>query len=238
MSTALVACAALTGCAGPRPPASGTADRLTPLASEWAEFALPGKRRTTYVTAIEDGRRIVHAHAFSSASMLRRTVRIHPHDIAGIEFSWRASSLIDDADLGRADSSDSPVRIVLAFDGDTGRLSNRNRMLFDLAHALTGEPPPFATLMYVWDNRAGPETLIHSARTDRVRKIVVQSGGEACGRWLHYRRDVLADYRRAFGEEPGMLIGVALMTDTDNTQSTVAASYGEVRVLRTDGQAH
>lgn len=213
-------------------------ERSAAGSSPWAEFALPGKRRTTYVADVEEGRQVVHAHASSSASMLRRSLRVHPQDIAGIEFSWRAMSLIPDADFSQADAADSPVRIVLAFDGDRGRLSNRNRMLFDLAQALTGEPPPFATLMYVWDNRAATETLFHSARTDRVRKIVVQSGTEGCGRWLHYRRDVVADYRRAFGEDPGALIGVALMSDTDNTQSTVHASYGEVRVLRADGQAH
>ncbi|MES1161720.1 MAG: DUF3047 domain-containing protein, partial [Rhizobacter sp.] len=152
-----------------------------------------------------------------------------------VQFSWRIASLIPTADLTDADHSDSPVRLVFAFDGDHDRLSARNRMLFDLAQAVTGEAPPFATLMYVWDNHLAREAVIPSARTDRIRKIVLESGDRQCGRWLHYERDLVADYRRAFGEDPGALIGVALMTDADNTASRAAGSYGAVRLLDRDG---
>jgi hypothetical protein len=204
----------------------------------WTEFALPGKRSTRYVLAWEDGRRVVRARADASASMLRRRVRVDPVHLGSIEFSWRVSTLIDGADLNDADVSDSPVRLVLAFEGDHARLSARNRLVFDLAQAVSGEAPPFATLMYVWDNQAAPETVIRSRRTDRVRKIVLESGPERRDRWLHYRRDVVADFRRAFAEEPGALIGVALMTDADNTRTRAEGSYGEVRLLAPDGRLH
>lgn len=233
-TTALtVALSVLTACAIAPPPGppTGTGTDASAMPG-WTDVALPGKRKTIYFPAIEDGRRIVRARAESSASLLRQRVRVEPRELAGVEFSWRAASLIADADLTDVDASDSPVRIVLAFDGDHARLSARNRLAFELAHALTGEAPPFATLIYVWDNKAARETVVHSGRTDRIRKIVVESGAERRGRWLHYRRDIVADYRRAFGEDPGALIGIALMTDTDNTRSTIEASYGAVRLLR------
>ncbi len=202
----------------------------------WQDYPLPGKRRTTYLPQRSGDRIIVRAQAEASASMFRRQTRIESSLLSGVQFSWRTASLIEHADLSQADVSDSPVSIVLAFDGDHGRLSARNRMLFDLAQALMGEPPPYATLMYVWDNRAAPESVILSPRTDRVRKIVVESGPSRVGQWLQYERDVLADYRRAFGEEPGALIGVALMTDADNTASRASADYGEVRLMSRDGK--
>ena len=202
----------------------------------WREFVLPGKRSTRYRLSWDEGRRVVHAQADASASMLRRPVRIERGQIGSVEFSWQVPALIASADLTDADASDSPVRIVLAFEGDHQRLSARNRMLFDLAQAVTGETPPYATLMYVWDNRVAPGTVLSSHRTDRVRKIVLESGAERCGRWLHYRRDVAADFRRAFGEEPGTLVGVGLMTDTDNTRTRIDASYGEVWLRSPDGR--
>jgi len=201
----------------------------------WVDVALPGKRLTCYQSAWEDGRPVVLARADASASLLRRSVRVEPGQLGKVQFSWRIASLIPTADLTDADHSDSPVRLVFAFDGDHARLSMRNRMLFDLAEAVTGEAPPFATLMYVWDNHLAREMVIPSARTDRVRKIVLESGDRQCGRWLHYERDLVADYRRAFGEDPGALIGVALMTDADNTASRAAGSYGAVRLLDRDG---
>jgi hypothetical protein len=47
--------------------------------------------------------------------------------------------------------------------------------------------------------------------------------------WRRYERDVRADYEKAFGEAPGPLVGVAIMTDSDNTRSNVRAWYGDIR---------
>ncbi|WP_298828791.1 DUF3047 domain-containing protein [uncultured Piscinibacter sp.] len=201
----------------------------------WQDLRLPGKRSTVYRTQRDGDRIVVHAEADGSASMLRRQVRIDAAQPLRVQFSWRVARLIEQADLGDADASDSPARLVFAFDGDHARLSQRNRMLFELAQALTGESPPYATLMYAWDPRAVAGSVISAPRSDRVRKIVLESGTARVGQWLHYERDLQADFRRAFGEDPGTLIGVALMTDADNTASRSAASYGEVRLIGRDG---
>jgi len=48
--------------------------------------------------------------------------------------------------------------------------------------------------------------------------------------WLMYERKIKTDYENAFGEAPGALIGIGLMTDSDNTQSQVQAWYGAIQV--------
>lgn len=222
----------LAGCAAP--PAAPAPAGIDGLAG-WSEFALPGKRRTRYLAVRDGAQLVVQAEADASASMLRRPAQIDPSRLGKVQFSWRIEDLIAGADLGVAECSDSPVRVVFAFDGDRSTLSLRNRAVFELAETLTGEPPPYATLMYVWDNQAATETLFHGHRTDRVRKIVVESGAAHRGQWLHYERDLVADFQRAFGEAPGRLIGVALMTDADNTGSRATGRYGEVRLIGRDG---
>lgn len=223
----------LAGCA------SLNVDDTTPAVqppSGWSEFVLPGKRRTHYLADQEDGRPVVRAVAEASASMLRRPLQLDPAQVAGVEFSWRVDEAIAEADLAVAERSDSPVRVLFAFDGDHSRLSLRNRTVFELAETLTGEPPPYATLMYVWDNRAAPGSMFHGHRTDRVRKIVLESGPARRGQWLRYQRDLVADFRHAFGEDPGRLIGVAYMSDADNTGARARARYGEVWLIGRDGQ--
>jgi hypothetical protein len=113
----------------------------------------------------------------------------------------------------------------------------RNRLQFDLVQTLTGEAPPFATLMYVWDANAAPETVIISARSDRIRKIVVGSGKQGLGSWQRLRRDVRADFQKAFGEAPGTLTSMAMMTDGDNTGSRAEACYGSILLLDSAQQA-
>lgn len=180
-----------------------------------------------------DGRDAVLAVADSSVSMLRNTLRIPAQDLQKVRFSWKVPQLIENADVALRESSDSPVRIMLAFEGDRDKLSTKNSMLSELSRALTGEELPYASLMYVWSNKHPLGTVIHDPRTDRLRKIVVESGSQNLGQWLDYERDIKADFERAFGESPGALIGMALMTDSDNTRSKTKAYYGPLS-LSTD----
>jgi hypothetical protein len=84
--------------------------------------------------------------------------------------------------------------------------------------------------MYVWESSAPVGTVIIDGRSDRVRKIVVDSGAAHLRGWRDHRRDLVADFRLAFGEDPGPLTAIALMTDSDNTRSRAEAWYGPVTV--------
>ena len=106
----------------------------------------------------------------------------------------------------------------------------KNAMLSELSHAVTGEPMPYATLMHVWCNHRPVDAVIENPRTGRIRKIVVESGSECLNQWLMYERNIRLDYENAFDEPPGALIGVGLMTDSDNTQSQVQAWYGAIQL--------
>lgn len=236
--------AGLIGCSSP-PQAPAAPSLAQPNGTPWAQSSqseglpttawqthrFPGKSETVFSYQRQDGRDAMLAQADASASLLRQVVRVPPEQLGRLSFSWKVPALINEADMTRRDMDDSPVRVLLAFDGDRSRLSTRNAMMSELARALTGEDMPFATIMYVWSNSLPPETVLPSPRTDRIRKIVLESGPSQLGRWLSYERDIRADYERCYGEPPGALIGVAIMTDTDNTQSQSQAWYGPVRLL-------
>lgn len=46
--------------------------------------------------------------------------------------------------------------------------------------------------------------------------------------WVTETRNVYEDYKRAFGKDPPMISGVAIMTDTDNTGESATAHYGDI----------
>ena len=198
--------------------------------SQWEKLVLPGKPRTNYKLERQPQGYALQAQADASASMLRQRVRIAPERLGRVSFDWQVERLIPGADMGQRDTEDSPVRLILVFEGDRQQFSPKNAMLSELSHSLTGEPMPYATLMYVWCNQCPPESVIVNPRTDRIRKLAVESGPGRVGQWLSYSRDIRADFEKAFGEAPGALLGVGLMTDTDNTRSTTRAWYGQVRL--------
>ena len=217
---ALAACAGLTACAVAPPAAHPIGD--------WHAVSLPGKEGTRYTSVVKDGRHAIEALSENSASMLRRHVRRPSHEVGEVSFSWWVDDLVHDGNVAVASREDSPARVLFAFQGDISTLPVRTRALFDLAEAVTGERPPFATLMYVWDATAPVGSIIINPRSDRIRKIVVDSGPRHLRRWREHRRDLVADYRLAFGEDPGALSAIALMTDSDNTASRASAWYGPV----------
>ncbi len=220
----LLFAALLAGCAAPNTPPAPSGD------AGWHAVLLPGKEPTHYARGMKDGRSAWSARSERSASMWRRKIDVPADRLREVSFSWWVDDLIAGAYVGDADREDAPARVLLAFGGDVSRLPQRTRMMFELAEALTGEQPPYATLMYVWESSAPVDSLIVNPRSDRIRKIVVDSGSTHLRGWRDHRRDVVADFRRAFGEDPGPLVAVAVMTDSDNTRTTAEAWYGPVTV--------
>jgi hypothetical protein len=209
-----------------------TSRPLQPLEADqaWHDVPLPGKARTQYLAVHHEGRPAMKAVSEGSASMWRRKLSPPTQPVGEVSFSWWVAEKPVNASVADGSREDAAARLLFAFDGDTTALPARTRALFELAEALTGERPPYATLMYVWDATAPVGTVIINPRTDRIRKIVVDSGLTGLGQWRDHRRNLADDFRKAFGESPGPLLSMALMTDSDNTQSTASAWFGEIRL--------
>ena len=223
--------------------AQGSADQ--PQQSPWARLSqgaeralpwepqhLPGKAPSRYRYAYTDARHALLAQADSSASLLRQKRQVPASQLGQVRFSWKVPALIANADMALRDADDSPVRLLLVFDGDRSLFSIKDAMLSELAQTLTGEPMPYATLMYVWCNKRAPGSVIINPRTDRIRKLVLESGPAHLNQWRDYERHIAADFEAAFGEPPGALLGSGIMTDTDNTRSSAQAWYGPVTLVK------
>lgn len=202
--------------------------------SLWEEVRFPGKRVTTY-EPMTQGRFVGwQASAQGSASMLRRRLHVPKGVEPTLRFAWKTNALIPEAVVGVVDKDDAVTSVVVAFDGDHQGLSLKNQMLFDLAEMVTGERPPYASLIYVWGHdKATIESVVHSPRTDRIRKIVLEAGPAHLGHWREYERNVIADFKRAFSEEPGPIIALGIMTDADNTGGRAQAWYANVDLMPT-----
>lgn len=202
-----------------------------PANLNWEIFRSPGKALTQYDYIREDGRDTVRAVSKASAGLLRQRFRIEAAQLGLVRFSWKVPQTIAGARVGAGDNDDAPVRVVMAFEGDRSKLSTKTALISELSRLLVNEELPYATLAYVWSNVDAPGTVVHNARTDRIRSIVLESGEQRLNQWLEYERDIRADYIKAFGEPPGALISIALLTDSDSMQGAVRAWYGPLQVV-------
>ncbi|WP_281362852.1 DUF3047 domain-containing protein [Hydrogenophaga aromaticivorans] len=197
----------------------------------WTVFPMPGKTFTPFEPVHHAGREALRVQASSSVSILRQRMEPALPAVGRLSFAWTADALPPTEDVAQGRRDDAVVRVLLSFDGDRSRLSPRVHRLSEMSRLLTGEDLPYATLVYVWSDAHAPGTVLNNSRTDRVRKLVLDSGTHHLGQWRDHERDVRADFVQVFGEEPGPLLSVALMTDTDNTRSQAQAWYGALRLL-------
>lgn len=197
----------------------------------WTVFPMPGKTFTPFEPVHHAGREALRVQASSSVSILRQRMEPALPAVGRLSFAWTADALPPTEDVAQGRRDDAVVRVLLSFDGDRSRLSPRVHRLSEMSRLLTGEDLPYATLVYVWSDAHAPGTVLNNSRTDRVRKLVLDSGTHHLGQWRDHERDVRADFVHVFGEEPGPLLSVALMTDTDNTRSQAQAWYGALRLL-------
>jgi hypothetical protein len=91
---------------------------------------------------------------------------------------------------------------------------------------------PIAALNYIWDTKTQAGTFVDNAYTDFAKMVVVESGPKNVGMWVEEERNIYEDYKKAFGEEPPMINGVAIMSDTDNTKERTTAYYGDIQFAR------
>jgi hypothetical protein len=215
--------------AGPLQPFSANPSLRAP--EGWSPWILHAtKRPTRYRSVLLGGERVLEASADSSASGLVHRLGIDPAQRPILSWRWRVDAALAGADVGERHADDSPVRIVLGFEGDKSSLPVKEQMFFERVKLLSGHDMPYATLMYVWDGGRAPESITVNANTSRVRKIIVDGDPSGVRTWRAHRRDIVADYERAYGVKPGRLVAIALMTDTDNTKQTVRSWYGDIQL--------
>jgi hypothetical protein len=102
------------------------------------------------------------------------------------------------------------------------------RLEYEAARLIHGEDVPYRAISYIWGSNSPADAMIANAYTDHVMMFVVQGGSDKLRQWVTEERNVYEDYQQAFGEEPAMISGVAIMTDTDNTQESAIAWYGDI----------
>ncbi len=202
----------------------------------WQHKTFGDRKPTAYRPALQAGRPAIHALSAAGNSSLRQEVEPPPGAAAErLRFSWLVPSLNDAADLRDSDIDDAVARVMLVFDGDrAARFSARDHLISELAQLVTGEALPYATLIYVWDNRYPVGTVIPNPHTDRIRHLVIESGPERLGRWVDEERDVQSDFQHAFGEKAGALRSVGVMSDTNNTGASVEAWFGPLQLSFSD----
>lgn len=171
---------------------------------------------------------VVKAVSNQSSSGLTREILIDPKEYPVVEWNWKVENVLKNGDVTSKEGDDYPARIYITFEYDSSRVGFFEKAKFELIKLVYGQYPPIGAINYIWESQSPIGTLVPNPYTDRVQMIVIQSGSQKLNQWVTEERNVYEDYKKAFGEEPPNISGVAVMTDTDNTKESAVAYFGDI----------
>jgi len=180
------------------------------LGPEWTVKSFRGT--TDYRVVAESGGHVLQAESRGTASGLVRKIDLDPRDTPVLSWRWKVAGIIPAGDERTRAGDDYAARVYVIFP----------HWFFIKTR----------TLNYIWANHLAKGAILPNAYTANAMMIAVESGPELAGHWLTEHRDIVADYRQAFGEEPPRIGAIAVMTDTDNTGAMATAWYDDLLLTR------
>ncbi len=200
--------------------------------SIWELAPFGKKDPTTYRSGVkENGEPIIEAISEKSISSVQVNLRADPNEFPIIEWEWMIESVLESGDVTEKDGDDYAARIYITFDYPVSELGFGDKIKYRFYKTFTSFDVPTRALNYVWANKADAGSIHPNPYTDWVQVIAVESGNEKAGTWQIEQRNIVEDYRAAFGEEPPAITGIQIMTDSDNTEESAKAAYGKI-ILR------
>ncbi len=197
----------------------------------WRSLSLAAVYETTKYDLVDTATGVVvRARSPGGASAIGTPapVDLAKHPI--LKWRWKITSIVEGANARIGPGDDCPACVFVTFEYND--LSLARRLTLVAYQVLGDDQVPRRAIVYTWANRGETYTTFPDPHVSWMRQLVVQSGSTKAGQWQHERRNVRADYRRIFGEEPPPVKGVGVMTHTNKTNGDATSYYGDI-VFRT-----
>jgi hypothetical protein len=135
-------------------------------------------------------------------------------------WQWQVQEGVGPTDLTQKGGDDRNLAVYFIFvDQETAKSPGSVRRLLRNANT--------RAMVYVWGGSHSKGAILPSPYSNKLRTKVLRGPGTGS---FAEDVDLNADYRRAFGQDPGVLIGVAITADSDDTDGRIRAQIGNLRI--------
>jgi hypothetical protein len=177
----------------------------------WQKQTWGGAPKYDFTVIEQEGQRVLQLRSAGDSSNISKDIRGKVRLAATpiLEWTWKVTVLPKGADARKAATDDQAGQLYVVWP----------RFPQALRSQIIG---------YIWDTTAPAGSIFKSQKTGTVTYVVVRSGPGELGKWLTERRDVLADFKKIYGEEPEDPSGVSIGIDSDDVKSTAEAFFGRI----------
>ncbi len=174
---------------------------------------------------------VLAARSNASASGIRCAREFNVYAYPIIRWRWKVANVYRQGDAEQKSGDDYPLRIYIMFKYNPDKAAFGEKVKYGLAKMLYGEYPPKSSLNYIWANRQHEKQVYPSPYTERAQLVILRAGDAEAGKWVDEQVNIVADYQRAFGEQPPDTASLAIMNDSDNTGESAESYLDYIQVL-------
>ena len=184
-------------------------DEIGKFPSGWATRN-ESEARKVYSVEAEADKKFLHADAQDVSVQIGYEREWPLEEFPTLQWQWRAGLFPTGTDERKKGGNDSVLGMYIILRG----------------------LPLVRGIKYIWSDTLPVGASFDSPHSHGTKIIVLRSGRSQMGMWVAEKRDVLADYRRFFGEgeKNPVAKGIAVLTDSDNTSSRSIGDYADIRV--------
>ena len=192
---------------------------------DWSTWRFPKvSDETQYSLSEEDGRVVVRADSRTSASALLKEISVDPAVYPNLHWSWKTEDSCFAGHWGEPEIDDFPLRLFVLFEGSGGFFSFFKR----IGSSFSGDALVYVTgpsgSQDLWDAQGDRASHL----SDRIRVVPLRWTVPTDGEWRRPSRNVRDDYIDLFGKEPNAVSAVAIMSDTDNSETECVSYFGDI----------
>jgi len=187
---------------------------------------------TSYQVVKDRDKYVLKAEGIGTSSSLFKEVEADLNDYPIISWRWKISNVIRQAIETREDRNDSSARVIVVFRYEPEEISLWYGLEYLFQKITRRNEPVGPRIEYIWGNKIQKGLMVDNPSVNHSKVIVVESGEEKANRWIREKRNLLDDYRAAFGIDPKGILGLGIQTDTDQSNEGVTVFYGEIFLRR------
>ena len=155
----------------------------------------------------DDGKQALQIRSEQASFALQKKVWVSLQGSPFLVWQWKVTALPKGGDFRRSSTDDQAAQLIVAFSS---------------SHFLS----------YIWDSTA-PKGLLASASAPLFKKIfavVMESGTQKLGTWVTEHRNMIDDYKQAYGEEPKAIEGLRIQINSQHTESRAESYWRSIAV--------
>ena len=188
-------------------------------AAGWNVVTFPGITPASFKPS---GASTIDVTADAAAGLLWRAVKEQKPPIAKAQWSWQVEEGVAATDLARRGKDDRALAVYFIFGASVDRAKGAMALLSSRS---------VKTLVYVFGGDKPRGSILPSPHMGERGKFIILRPADAPRRqWLNESVDLVADHVRAFGQEPSLLLAVAISSDSDDTRGLNRARLRDLRM--------